>query len=107
MSPAWLNDLQDERRVRLSHLFSVGDHFHYTYDFGDNWRHEVLVEKVEPPGSRRGISPVYRRAARLPAGGQRRSVGVRRDGQRSRRPRSRAARRRDRMARSHARRATY
>ncbi len=49
MSPAWLNDLQDERRVRLSHLFSVGDHFHYTYDFGDNWRHEVLVEKVEPP----------------------------------------------------------
>ena len=49
MRPAWLNDLQDERRVRLSHLFSVGDHFHYTYDFGDNWRHEVLVEKVEPP----------------------------------------------------------
>jgi hypothetical protein len=22
-------------------------HFRYDYDFGDNWRHDVLVERIE------------------------------------------------------------
>jgi hypothetical protein len=25
-----------------------GQRFTYTYDFGDSWRHEILVEKIEP-----------------------------------------------------------
>lgn len=27
-----------------------GSKIFYTYDFGDNWEHEILVEKVLPPG---------------------------------------------------------
>ena len=26
----------------------MGDHFLYRYDFGDNWTHRVVVERVEP-----------------------------------------------------------
>jgi hypothetical protein len=38
---------QDERRVRLADLaVGEGDTLGYTYDFGDDWRHEVIVEKA-------------------------------------------------------------
>jgi hypothetical protein len=39
----------DERQVTLSE--AVGKRvkrFLYVYDFGDDWRHEVVVEKIEP-----------------------------------------------------------
>ncbi len=37
----------NERRVRLGDIApEVGACFLYQYDFGDNWRHEVLVEKI-------------------------------------------------------------
>ena len=36
----------DERTTRLDAAASEGASFHYTYDFGDNWRHKVTVEKV-------------------------------------------------------------
>jgi hypothetical protein len=36
----------DERTSRLDTVAREGTTFHYTYDFGDNWRHKVAVEKV-------------------------------------------------------------
>lgn len=37
----------DERQTTLSRLLSEpGDRIHYTYDFGDNWDHEIMLEKV-------------------------------------------------------------
>ena len=40
-------DMQDEQPVKLSQVIT-GEKFKffYTYDFGDSWEHEVLVEKV-------------------------------------------------------------
>jgi hypothetical protein len=37
----------DERRVTLAKLIGgIGDRFRYTYDFGDNWEHEIVVEDL-------------------------------------------------------------
>ncbi len=35
-----------ERRARLDKLAPAGSSFTYTYDFGDDWRHKIVVEKV-------------------------------------------------------------
>ncbi len=48
--PDWGSDLQDERRVRLSQLkLTAGSRSRYTYDFGDDWQHDVLVEQIAVP----------------------------------------------------------
>lgn len=44
----WGEPPQDERRARLDRLTTAGSKFTYTYDFGDDWEHKVVVEKVEP-----------------------------------------------------------
>jgi Plasmid pRiA4b ORF-3-like protein len=37
----------DERTVRLRDLpFSIGGSMSYAYDFGDDWRHQVVLEKT-------------------------------------------------------------
>jgi hypothetical protein len=37
----------DERQVSLGELIGdVGDRLTYSYDFGDNWEHEILVEEL-------------------------------------------------------------
>ena len=36
----------DERRGTLGELIDLGARFRYTYDFGDNWEHEILVEDL-------------------------------------------------------------
>jgi hypothetical protein len=37
----------DERAVSLGQLMQgVGDRLGYTYDFGDNWRHDIVAEKL-------------------------------------------------------------
>jgi len=37
----------DERRVSLDQLIaSIGDKLRYTYDFGDDWEHEIAVEDL-------------------------------------------------------------
>jgi hypothetical protein len=39
--------ITDERKTRLCELIStVGNRFLYEYDFGDDWRHELLLEQV-------------------------------------------------------------
>ncbi len=41
--------VEDERRVRLSAvLLESGEKMIYTYDFGDNWEHEVVFEQQLP-----------------------------------------------------------
>jgi len=38
---------KDETKVNISHLISEkGDTFTYTYDFGDNWKHEIIAEDL-------------------------------------------------------------
>lgn len=41
-------EFEDERPVRLDELVSAGERFTYEYDFGDDWMHEVVVEKKLP-----------------------------------------------------------
>jgi Plasmid pRiA4b ORF-3-like protein len=37
----------DERRVSLGELIGgVGDRLRYTYDFGDDWQHEITIEDL-------------------------------------------------------------
>jgi len=45
--PDWGNDMRDARYIRLSAILARGEtRFTYTYDFGDDWRHSVVVEEV-------------------------------------------------------------
>lgn len=42
--------LVDERLVPLNRIVDrVGETFEYVYDFGDNWRHDVLLEAILLP----------------------------------------------------------
>ena len=42
-------ETEDERKVKLSQVVARGHKkFSYVYDFGDNWDHTILVEKVLP-----------------------------------------------------------
>jgi hypothetical protein len=46
--PEWDNDDIDEETVTFSDLVSGRTRFFYEYDFGDSWRHEVVVESMDP-----------------------------------------------------------
>ena len=39
---------EDERSICLDELVGVNERFTYEYDFGDDWLHEVVVEKKLP-----------------------------------------------------------
>jgi hypothetical protein len=42
-------DMEDEGTVRLADLIKAGTkRFLYEYDFGDDWRHRISIEKVSP-----------------------------------------------------------
>jgi hypothetical protein len=48
-SPEWGDERKvlQAKSVKLAALVSKGiDHFDYTYDFGDNWEHEIVVEDL-------------------------------------------------------------
>jgi len=48
--PQWDRFVMREDRVRLSQVLpGEGRRCTYQYDFGDDWQHEVLVEKILPP----------------------------------------------------------
>jgi hypothetical protein len=36
----------DERQLTLGELIDLGARFRYTYDFGDDWQHEITVEDL-------------------------------------------------------------
>ncbi len=39
----------DERQVTLAEITDISARFRYTYDFGDDWQHEITVEKLLDP----------------------------------------------------------
>ena len=47
--PRILEDVADETRLTLNGLIRSGvARFTYTYDLGDNWQHQVLIERTQP-----------------------------------------------------------
>lgn len=44
----------NSKKTKLNQVAGEKDHFLYTYDFGDDWQHEIRVEKILPaePGRR-------------------------------------------------------
>jgi hypothetical protein len=45
--PGWDNDCADETEATLAEvLLGPKDHVRYTYDFGDSWEHDIVLEKV-------------------------------------------------------------
>jgi hypothetical protein len=48
--PDGMLESKNAKRYRLGQVVGgAGAKFRYTYDFGDNWEHEILVEKVTAP----------------------------------------------------------
>lgn len=45
----WDADMGDEASTKLVRLLGVGDIVGYIYDFGDDWRHRLVVESVSAP----------------------------------------------------------
>jgi hypothetical protein len=41
-------DMEPEDQHTLESLVAAKDRFSYTYDFGDSWVHQIVVEKVTP-----------------------------------------------------------
>src|SRR4051812_49954929 len=58
--PDSLDEVADEERLTLNKVLNTGvSRFTYTYDFGDNWEHTVLIERPRQQGSRiRVCSPM-------------------------------------------------
>src|SRR5439155_743249 len=56
---------RDERKVRIAQVApAVGDRLTYTYDFGDDWEHEIIVEQIVPAdGPDQAVCVTGRRAA--------------------------------------------
>lgn len=48
--PDYGGEVKSERRVKLSEVATAPKaKLRYVYDFGDDWDHEILVEKILPP----------------------------------------------------------
>ncbi len=44
-----VDDMDDETRLTLNDLLRSGvTRFTYTYDLGDNWQHQTLIERTQP-----------------------------------------------------------
>jgi hypothetical protein len=45
--PEWGDEMRNARDIRLGAILACGvTRFAYTYDFGDDWRHTLVVEEV-------------------------------------------------------------
>lgn len=44
----WDDEEYLSERRQLRGLVGEGQSFHYVYDFGDDWRHRILIEKILP-----------------------------------------------------------
>jgi hypothetical protein len=50
--PSEVEDAADESHMTISGLVRLGvSRFHYTYDFGDDWEHTILIEKKQRAAS--------------------------------------------------------
>lgn len=50
--PDWDSEMRAETTARLCEVLpAAGTRMSYTYDFGDSWRHEILLEAVGEPVS--------------------------------------------------------
>ena len=67
-----------DRNVLLSQVFTRrGNRLRYTYDFGDDWGHDIVLEETRAAAPQETY-PSWWRARALPARGLRRRVGLRR-----------------------------
>ncbi len=47
--PEYGGDVQDESRIKLNKVLQIEkDSILYEYDFGDNWEHQITLEKIIP-----------------------------------------------------------
>jgi hypothetical protein len=68
----------DERKVTLGELVGgVGDRFRYTYDFGDDWQHDVVIEDVLTADPDTHYPVMVAAKGACPPRGLRRALGVR------------------------------
>ncbi|HUO83528.1 MAG TPA: plasmid pRiA4b ORF-3 family protein, partial [Thermoanaerobaculia bacterium] len=57
--PEWDEEIIDSKRVRLRDVIDRGvRRFLYEYDFGDDWRHDVAIEKTVDPEPRPPVARV-------------------------------------------------
>ena len=53
--PDSVDDVINEEQLTMNTVVkSGGRRFNYTYDFGDNWQHEIVIEGKKPPVDGRG-----------------------------------------------------
>ena len=68
-----------DRKVRLSQILTgPGDRLRYTYDFGDGWEHDIVVEETRPAVPGETYPSLCGGQGCVPARGLRRGVGLRR-----------------------------
>ncbi len=90
-------EIEDDREKTLGSLLAeAGDRLDYEYDFGDSWRHVIVLEASVAGDD--ATPRVHRRSGPLPAGGRRRHPGLPGTQTRARRPARRRARAHARVA---------
>ena len=58
--PSEVDGAADESRMTISGLVRLGVfRFRYTYDFGDDWEHAILIERSSRPRPRRTFQPAW------------------------------------------------
>lgn len=70
------DDELQEKEATVLRAINDARRFFYEFDFGDRWRHEVVVESFSPFPAGLEVRGVRGRPERLPAGGLRRPERV-------------------------------